>query len=425
MRVIRLQYDGYRNLVPDAVEAAEGVNLIYGDNAQGKTNLVEGIWLFTGAKSFRGSKDGELTGFDKEFSRLKLDFYAGGREQNAELRVAGRRQAILNGVELKSPTQLAGGFCAVIFSPSHLSLIQDGPAARRKFLDIAIGQMWPKYIEILRRYTRAVTQRNAALKDLRFSSRMEGLMDIFDQSIAQFGGRLTEYRRRYVEALRRYAPEIYSGLSGGREKLFLSYLPAHLPAGEEDGQAEKAAMSVSARSEAYAAELLEALRAAREEDIRTGATSVGPHRDDMELTIDGLPVRSFGSQGQKRSAVLTLKLAEAEVLKNGLGEKPVILLDDVMSELDAARQDYILNHISGWQVFITCCDPAPIQRLTGGRSFHMESGRISWTDMSEGIAGDLGTGRGEDRKIHKETEGERSGKIPGQGDDEDSVKNEV
>lgn len=379
MRVIRLQYDGYRNLVPDVMEAAEGVNLIYGDNAQGKTNLVEGVWLFTGAKSFRGSKDGELTGFDKEFSRLKLDFYAAGREQNAELRVAGRRQAILNGVELKSPTQLAGGFCAVIFSPSHLSLIQDGPAARRKFLDIAIGQMWPKYIEILRRYTRAVTQRNAALKDLRYGGRMEGLIDIFDQSIAQFGGRLTEYRRRYVEALRRYAPEIYSGLSGGREKLSLSYLPAHLPGGGD----QSAAASVSARSEAYAAELLEALRDAREEDVRTGATSVGPHRDDMELSIDGLPVRSFGSQGQKRSAVLTLKLAEAEVLKNGLGEKPVILLDDVMSELDGARQDYILNHINGWQVFITCCDPAPIQRLTGGRSFRVEAGRIYRTDTSD------------------------------------------
>ncbi len=376
MRVVRLEYDGYRNLVPGAVEAAEGVNLIYGDNAQGKTNLVEGIWLFTGAKSFRGSKDGELTGFDKEFSRLKLAFYAAGREQTAELRVTGRRQALLNGVELKSPTQLAGSFCAVVFSPSHLSLIQDGPAARRKFLDIAIGQMWPKYIEILRRYNRAVTQRNAALKDLRYSSQMEGLIDIFDQSIAQFGGRLTEYRRRDIDALRRYAPEIYSGLSGGKERLSISYLPAHLDPGEDNGTEG----TVSARSEAYAKGLLEALGAAREEDVRTGATSVGPHRDDMELTIDGLAVRSFGSQGQKRSAVLTLKLAEAEVLKNGLGEKPVILLDDVMSELDGARQDYILNHIKGWQVFITCCDPAPIQRLTGGRSFHMEGGRIRQTD---------------------------------------------
>lgn len=379
MRVLRLQYDGYRNLVSDTIEACEGVNLIYGDNAQGKTNLVEGIWLFTGAKSFRGSKDGELTGFDSAFSRLNLDFYADGREQNAELRVTGRRQAILNGVELKSPTQLAGAFCAVIFSPSHLSLIQDGPAARRKFLDIAIGQMWPKYIEILKRYTRAVTQRNAALKDLRYSRQMEGLIDIFDQSIAQFGGRLTEYRRRYVEALRRFAPEIYAGLSAGREKFSLSYLPSHIP----DGQLPEAE-SVSARSETYAKGLLEALREAREEDMRLGSTSVGPHRDDLELSIDSLPVRSFGSQGQKRSAVLTLKLAEAEVLKNAAGEKPVILLDDVMSELDAARQDYILNHINGWQVFITCCDPAPIQKLTGGRSFHMEAGRIQMADMESG-----------------------------------------
>ena len=370
MRVIRLQVDGYRNLASESIEAGEGVNLIYGDNAQGKTNLVEGIWLFTGAKSFRGSKDGELTGFDSDFSRLQLQFYAAGREQEAELRVEGRRQAILNGVELKSPTQLAGAFCAVIFSPVHLSLIQDGPAARRKFLDIAIGQMWPKYIEILKRYTRAVTQRNAALKDLRYSSRMEDLIDIFEQSIAQFGGRLTEYRRRYVEALRRFAPEIYSGLSAGKEKLTLSYQPVQLR--QEDKKS-----TPSQQAEAYTKELLTALKEAREEDMRTGATSVGPHRDDLEISIDGLPVRSFGSQGQKRSAVLTLKLAEAEVLKNAVGEKPVILLDDVMSELDAARQDYILNHIHGWQVFITCCDPAPIQKLAGGKSFYMQSGRVT------------------------------------------------
>lgn len=369
MRVIRLQYDGYRNLASNSIEAGEGVNLIYGDNAQGKTNLVEGIWLFTGAKSFRGSKDGELTGFDSDFSRLQLDFFAAGREQTAELRVAGRRQAILNGVELKSPAQLAGGFCAVIFSPTHLSLIQDGPAARRKFLDIAIGQMWPKYIEILKRYTRAVTQRNAALKDLRYSSQMEGLIEIFEQSIAQFGGRLTEYRRRYVKALRRFAPEIYNGLSGGKEKLSISYQSVHLKQNEKEGQP-------SGGSEEYAKGLLNALRDVREEDLRTGVTSVGPHRDDLEIFIDGLPVRSFGSQGQKRSAVLTLKLAEAEVLKNAIGEKPVILLDDVMSELDAARQDYILNHIHGWQVFITCCDPAPIKKLVEGKSFYVESGRV-------------------------------------------------
>ncbi len=371
MRVIRLEYEGYRNLVTDSIEAAEGVNLIYGDNAQGKTNLVEGIWLFTGAKSFRGSKDGELTGFDREFSRLRLTFYGAGREQEAELKVQGRRQAVLNGVELKSPTQLAGSFCAVIFSPAHLSLIQDGPAARRRFLDIAIGQLWPKYIEILKRYTRAVTQRNAALKDARYNRQMESLIDIFDQSIAQFGGRLTEYRRRYAAALGRYAPGIYAGLSGGKEKLSLAYQPAH-GATAEEGTAE----SVSARSERYAAGLLEALTAAREEDMRTGSTSVGPHRDDLEIAIDDLPVRSFGSQGQKRSAVLALKLAEAEVLRDAAGEKPVILLDDVMSELDGARQDYILNHIDGWQVFITCCDPAPIQKLAGGRSFHMQAGKI-------------------------------------------------
>lgn len=364
MRVIRLESTGYRNLIPAKIEAHEGINIIYGDNAQGKTNLIEGIWLFTGAKSFRGSKDGELTQFGSPFSRLSLDFYGGGREQNAEIRVELKRRAILNGIELKSPSNLAGNFCAVIFSPVHLSLIKDGPVGRRKFLDSAIGQMWPKYIDILRKYTRAVAQRNAALKDLKYRSDLMDMINIFEHTIASFGGKLTEYRLRYVEALKKYTAGIYDGLSGGKERLSLEYL-------------WKGTVSGAEPKGNYAEILMSGLLGSRDEDMLTCTTSVGPHRDDLLISINDLNARTYGSQGQQRSAVLALKLSEAEVLKKATGEQPVALLDDVMSELDTDRQDYILNHIRDWQVFITCCDPSPLKRMTGGKIFHMSGGAVA------------------------------------------------
>lgn len=356
--MIRLKFSGYRNLRPGILEAHEGVNIIYGENAQGKTNLMEAVWLFTGAKSFRGAKDSELVSFSEEAARLSLDFYAAGREQNAELKIAGRRQAVLNDVEYKSPSELAGSFCAVMFSPSHLSLVKDGPAARRKFLDTAIGQLWPKYIDLLRRYQRAVAQRNSALRDLRWHSDLEGLMDVFEQSIAEPGMKIIAYRGRYLEILGQTVPEIYYGLSGKKERLSFSYLC-------KNGAAPSSSEELAAL-----------LKASRKEDMLTGSTSAGPHRDDLEFYIDGISARSYGSQGQQRSVVLALKLSEAEILKKTTGEQPVALLDDVMSELDLTRQDYILNHIRGWQVFITCCDPGPIGKLSGGRIFHMDQGQL-------------------------------------------------
>ena len=365
MRVERLSAGGFRNLESVEIEALDGVNIIYGDNAQGKTNLIEGIWLFTGAKSFRGAKDSELRGLELSADRpsvIKMDFFAEEREQNAEIRITDKKEAFLNGIKKRGTAELAGAFHAVVFSPLHVKLVEEGPEARRKFLDGAIGQLYPKYIDLLHRYARAVTQRNMALKSLKYESAVADLIDVFEHSIAGIGGRIVRYRLRYINILRKYAPEIYDGISGGKEVLNLEYVS------KIEGFSENEAQNGNL--------ILSGLRAARAQDAQLYKTSCGPHRDDMDISVNDLLVRSFGSQGQKRSTVLTLKLAEAEVLKEVSGEQPVALLDDVMSELDAGRQDYILNHINGWQVFITCCDPAPIKNMSQGRVFHMDGGRI-------------------------------------------------
>lgn len=353
MEVKSLSFRHFRNLFPGEVEFCGGMNIICGANAQGKTNLAEAIWLFTGAKSFRGAKDSELVAFGAESAELKMDFITGGVLREAAMEIKTRRAAELDGKKLGSAARLAGSFCAIVFSPTDLSLIKDGPSARRRFMDIAIGQLYPAYIDLLRQYSRAVAQRNNIIKNLDFTPDGAQMLDIFENEIVSNGVKIIEYRKKYTDLIRPHVADIYGGLSSLREELETTYQPS-----------------------ASADDLAEALYSARKTDRFSGVTSVGPHRDDLDFKINGISARSFGSQGQKRSVALSLKLAEARTLKELTGEQPAAILDDVMSELDPERQNYILNHIEGWQVFITCCDPANTLPLRGGKIFSVNSGRV-------------------------------------------------
>ena len=364
MIVRELTFDGFRNLHPAVWRPDAGVNILYGDNAQGKTNLLEACWLFTGARSFRGAKDGEMVAFDREAAKLGLTFFGGRREQEATITIQKRRQATLNGVTLPSASRLAGSFCGVVFSPAHLSLIKDGPDGRRRFADGAICQLYPRAVAELTDYQKILVQRNALLKQWREQpgSKAEDLLELWDTTLAVHGAHVTRIRDRYIQRLEPLAAEIYSGLSGGRETLSLCW---------------DTPVSTEGKSGDTARQWLEQLQAARRSDMAAGFTTVGPHREDLRLEVDGLPVKNFGSQGQQRSAVLALKLAEASLLQEVTGEPPVAFLDDVMSELDPSRQDYILNHIEGWQVFITCCEPSAALKSTAAKVFSVKQGVIS------------------------------------------------
>lgn len=360
MLVRELQYEGFRNLHPARFCPGAGVNILYGDNAQGKTNLLEACWLFTGARSFRGAKDSELITFGAPQSRLRMAFTAGEREQEAAILIQGRRQVTLNGVKLPSAARLAGTFCGVVFSPAHLSLIKDGPDGRRRFVDAAYCQLRPAYIRTLAEYQKVLTQRNAFLKN---GADDPDMLELWDNTLSMIGARITLARQRYIAKLKPLVGEIYGGLSGGRETLTVEW-PS--PAGR-DGD-----------SPADVAQQWQTLfKKAQRADRAAGFSTVGPHREDMELCINGTPARVYGSQGQQRSAVLALKMAEAMLLQEITSEPPVAFLDDVMSELDVSRQDYILNHIREWQVFITCCEPSAPLRLTDGEVFHIKQGVIS------------------------------------------------
>ncbi len=356
MKILKTEIKNYRNIDYIEIIPCDGVNIIYGENAQGKTNILESIFLFTGLKSFRSSKDSELVSFGKDFSRLDISFMTSLREQSAEIKITDRRRASLNGVSLPSPTALMSKFPAAIFSPGFMSLIQNGPSERRKFIDSAICQIKPKYAVILSEYTKLLKQRNAVLKDSESFKDTKFFLECLNESFSVLGEEIYNERKKYLDDILPFVTEIYGGLSSGKEEISFSYVRK----GDHTGNT-------------FFSEILKSHENA---EIAAKTTLTGPHRDDIDININGVSARSFGSQGQKRSAAIALKLAEAEVIKNITGEQPVILLDDVMSELDTSRQDYILNHIKDKQVFITCCDPGSILRMSEGYTFNIRNGRI-------------------------------------------------
>lgn len=365
MNVTRLAFEQFRNLENGEIIPCDSINVIHGSNAQGKTNLLEAIWLFTGGHSFRGTKDGELPrlidGKNADTAQLSMELFTEGREQTLELFFKnGRRSSVINGVEKKTGSALVGKFCAVIFSPEHLLLVKEGPARRRSFIDGALCQAKPAYARVLSNYNKALLQRNTLLKDMVRHPELKDTLDIWDERLILFGTQVILERIAFCRQLAPKAMEIYAGIAKEKEAVSFLYAPF-------DGADDPVSIT-----ESFTA----ALKNSQNTDIRMGFTSVGPHRDDLSIEINGLSARTYGSQGQQRSIVLALKLAEADILFEKTGERPVILLDDVMSELDMSRRDYLLNHLDGRQVFITCCDPETVRLMEKGRGFLIENGKV-------------------------------------------------
>lgn len=365
-----ISFKNYRNLNTEVLKPLNGVNIIYGKNAQGKTNLLELIWLFTGGRSFRGSKDADLISFLDDKSELSMKFFSKERDKeikiiiNKELNI--KRTAFLNGVYKGIASTIIGNFCAVVFSPSHLSLIKDGPNLRRKFIDAAICQIKPSYTQIILKYNHVLHQRNAILKSADKNKKLIQSIDVWDESLAYYGSKIIYERIKYCKELNLKCSEIYKNISKNKEVMNLYYQARLVKTNEFE-------LSVLNNN------LKDCLKLKRNSDIFSGFTSAGPHRDDIIININENLAKSFASQGQIRSAVLAMKLAEASILKEGIGENPVILLDDVMSELDLSRQSYLVNNIKDYQVFITCCDLSSIEKIiesSNVKTFMIEEGKL-------------------------------------------------
>ena len=345
-----LELNNFRNIRSASVSFEDGVNILYGNNAQGKTNIIEAIRFFTECRSFRGASDRDIILSGESKAEITVVFDKDGREQTAQIRFDSekRRELYLNGAKL-APKEFIGSFNSVLFYPEQLSLIKSGPENRRRFADISICQLRPVYYSLLSRFTRTLQQRNALLKtdDTR-------TLDIWDERFAKLSFLVTKTRENFIDRLQTFSGISVNEISGGKEKLSIKYVPSFYAENES--------------------ELYSELEKNREKDAELGYTSVGAHKDDFETYLNGKNVKIYGSQGQQRSCVMSFKLAEAEITGDTRGEYPLILLDDVFSELDSERRNYITGKIMGKQVIITSCDP--VTAIDKAKKIYVEAGNI-------------------------------------------------
>ena len=366
MIVKRLELDFFRNYPHLEAEFDPRVNLIYGDNAQGKTNLLEAVAYLSAARSHRARYDREMIMLDIDAAFVKGEVFSRDRDFTLEARLLrGRgRQLWSNGVRLKTAGELAGILNTVLFCPEDLSLIRAGSEERRRFLDGAICQLRPRYAQALAEYSRLYGHKTRILRDWPENPSMLDTLDDFNLRMAQTGAIVIHYRAHFVKRLRERAPAIHGEFSGGREGLELGYSTvSNIP----DPQAPPRELLPL---------LLEHQEKHRKAEIDSRQCLSGPHKDDLTVDIGGKNAKIYASQGQTRTAALSLKLAQREIFQEETGEWPVLLLDDVLSELDPRRQAFVLNRIRGGQVFITCCEEEKLEGLEGGKAFHIHGGRL-------------------------------------------------
>ena len=366
MRIERLELEGFRNYARQAVDFDPRCSVISGENAQGKTNLLEAIVYLSRGRSPRARTDREMIGFQEESARLLAQADSRGRtfRIQADLFRGRRRKITVNQVPVKTNAALGDVYHTVLFQPEDLYLIREGAAARRRFMDAALCQLRPRYAAALAGYERAREQKTRILKDY---DQRPGLLEAlpeFSGQMVRLGAALIQYRNAFCLRLAEVAALHHRECSGGKENLELRYQTV---SSVEDPGAELGVLTDQLRRH---------MESHREAELASRLCLSGPHKDDICVTIDGRDARQYASQGQTRTAALALKLAEREIYKNAAGEYPVLLLDDVLSELDPRRQEFVLNRIAGGQVFITCCEEDRLPNLLGGKVFHVEQGRI-------------------------------------------------
>lgn len=366
MIVRKISLDFFRNYVHLDAEFHPRVNVIVGENAQGKTNLLEAVAYLSSVSSHRARYDREMIQFGVDSAFIKGEIYSRERDYTLEANLfrGARRQLYSNGVRLKTADEMSGLLNTVLFCPEDLYLIKEGAAARRRFLDDCICQLRPRYAAALAEYRRLHEHKTRILKDSEEKPSLLDTLDDFSLRMAQCGAILIHYRAHFIKRLSEVAPAIHHDCSGGREKLTLRY------------ETVSTVTDPLAQPKELLPQLLAHQEAHRAAEIAVRQCLSGPHKDDILVEIDGNPAKNFASQGQTRTAALALKLAARDIFYQDTGEWPVLLLDDVLSELDARRQEFVLNRISSGQVFITCCEEEKLANLKEGRAFRIRNGQL-------------------------------------------------
>ena len=366
MIVKRISLDFFRNYTHLEAQFHPRVTVVVGENAQGKTNLLEAVAYLSSAASHRARYDREMIQFGIDSAFVKGEIYSRDRDYTLEANLSRntRRQLFSNGVRLKKAEELSGILNTVLFCPEDLYLIKEGAAARRRFLDDCICQLRPRYAAALTEYKKLYEHKTRILRDSEEKPSLLDALDDFSLRMAQCGAILIHYRAHFVKRLREVAPAIHADCSGGTERLELRY------------ETVSTVIDPEAQPRDLLPQLLAHQEAHRAAEIASRQCLSGPHKDDIAVDIDGNPAKAYASQGQTRTAALALKLAARDIFQQDTGEWPVLLLDDVLSELDGRRQEFVLNRIISGQVFITCCEEEKLAQLREGRAFHIKNGSL-------------------------------------------------
>ena len=334
MYIEKIRLQNFRNYENLEIDLNKNINIIYGENAQGKTNIIESIFLCAFGKSFRTSKEKEMIKFNKEKSLVEAFYQKKDRDGKIKIELGNKKQISLNGIKIKKLSELLGNINIVIFTPEDINILRDGPVKRRRFLDMMIGQLRPNYVYNLNMYTKTIEQRNNYLRQIKEENKPEEMLEIWDEKLAEYGEKVYIYRKEFIEKIYNKINEIHGNITDNKETLKIEFI------------------SNCDNKENY----LKLLKERRKLDIIKGFTTKGIHRDDFVIYINGKEVNIYGSQGQNRTVVLSLKIAELNVIYEEIGEYPILLLDDFMSELDEVRRKNFLNNIKNTQVILTCTE---------------------------------------------------------------------
>ena len=357
MIVTKIELSNFRNYDSLSLELDDKTNILYGKNAQGKTNVLEAIYLCSTTKSHRSSKDAELIKFENNEGHIKLFINKKGREYRIDIHLRKNKSKgiAINGIPIKKASELFGIFNVIFFSPEDLDIIKNGPAERRRFVDMELCQLDKLYVYNLLNYNKILNQRNKLLKDLYFKPDLEETLDVWDLQLAKYGSEVIKRRSEFVKKINEIINPIHKKITDNKENIIVKY----------DKNCDEL-------------ELYNQLVLTREKDKKYKTTNVGPHRDDLSFYYDDMNVRIYGSQGQQRTAALSLKLAEIEIVKSIIHDTPVLLLDDVLSELDSKRQNELLNSLENVQTIITCTglDEFIENRFKINKIFNVKEGKV-------------------------------------------------
>ena len=341
MWIKNIRIKNFRNYEQEEIKLEKNINIFYGKNAQGKTNIIEAIFLCSLGKSFRAKKDNEMIKLNEQNAIVEIEYEKSDRDGKIKIEIGNKKNIYLNGIKIKKLSELLGNLNIVIFTPDDIGILKGGPQNRRRFLDIMISQLRPNYMHVLNLYLKTIEQRNNYLRQIKEEHKDENLLEIWDEKLAEYAIKIYEYRKEFIEKLIKKINIIHQNITNGEEEIELEYIT-------ECDDKEK---------------YLELLKQRRKLDIIKGFTTKGIHRDDFMIYINKKEIKIFGSQGQNRTAMLSLKLAELQVIYDEIGEYPILLLDDFMSELDKTRRKNFLENIEGTQVIITGTEKLDIENL--------------------------------------------------------------